>query len=132
MKAVDANVLLRLIVGDDPHQEQVALALIARESVFVPLTVTMECEWVLRSFYKWPRARIADAIGTMMDVENIIFEQAAGVRWCLERLRGRADFADMIYIVQAAVCEMGEFATFDTGVADEAGSGSPLPVTTLA
>lgn len=132
MIAIDTNVILRLIVGDDPQQLAVARALIASERVLVPLTATLECEWVLRSFYKYPPGAIAGAIDAMMVLDNIEFEHADGVRWALERLVAGADFADMVHMVQGKAAHATIFATFDGGVEGEAGGLTPLPVHTLA
>lgn len=129
MKAVDSNVLLRLITGDDPHQEEVALALIDEHDVFVPLTVILETEWVLRSFYRWPRERIAVALAQLDAFDRIKLERADDMLWAVERMRAGADFADMIHI--AASGDAAVFATFDTDVVKRAGSGSPRPVETL-
>lgn len=48
MRAVDTNVIIRYLTGDDPAQVVKARAIIGREPVFVPGTVVLEVEWVLR------------------------------------------------------------------------------------
>ena len=53
---LDTNVQVRLLVNDDPAQAEQASALIdASASCFVPITVVLELEWVLRGAYKLPR-----------------------------------------------------------------------------
>jgi predicted nucleic-acid-binding protein len=48
--ALDTNVLVRLLVNDDPAQAELAAACIdASVGCFVPITVALELEWVLRS-----------------------------------------------------------------------------------
>lgn len=131
MIAVDANVLLRLIVADDPCQLGIARQFVTTERTFVPITVTLECEWVLRSFYKYRPRDIAVAIEALTRLEQVTFEHVDGVRWALDRLVAGADFADMIHIVQGGVARAAAFATFDEGIADEAGSAPLLPVRTL-
>lgn len=132
MNAVDCNVVLRLIVGDDPVQETIAIDLIEAEPVLVPLTVILECEWVLRSFYKQTPTQISVALNRMTDVGNMVFEQVSGVRWALDRLSAGADFADMIHIVQAANAGASAFVTFDAGLAHEAGARAPIPAILLS
>ncbi len=132
MKAIDANVVLRLIVGDDRVQEARALALITAEPVLVPLTVTLECEWVLRSYYKQTALQTSTALNRMTDVQNMVFENVSGVRWALDRLVAGADFADMIHLVQAADAGASSFLTFDTGIAKVAGEFAPIPATSIA
>lgn len=132
MIAIDANVLLRLIVQDDQDQLRIARTLLSRERLFVPLTVVMECEWVLRSFYKFTKADIALAIDAATDLDGITFEDVDGVRWALGRMIAGADFADMIHIVQGRLAGAVAFATFDGGIETEAGDAAPLPIETLA
>ena len=63
MIALDTNILAPFYVDDpgDPEaakQRPVAYEVIARSpSLFVPLTVTLELEWVLRAFYRFDAAR---------------------------------------------------------------------------
>ena len=52
MIAVDTNVLVRLLTGDDPAQTQRAVELFAQESILIPKTVLLETEWVLRYSYE--------------------------------------------------------------------------------
>ena len=56
MPALDTNVLVRYIVQDDAGQLTVAKRLISRIlgeglTLFVPVTVVLELEWVLRSSF---------------------------------------------------------------------------------
>lgn len=132
MIAIDTNVLLRLIVADDAPQLEIARELVFKARVFVPLTVTLECERVLRSFYKYPRRAIADAISATTQLDSVTFEQIDGVRWALRQFVAGADFADMIHLLQAAAARVSSFATFDDGIADKAGPGTPLPIEALA
>ena len=54
--ALDTNLLVRLLVNDDPAQAELAAACIdASAGCFVPITVALELEWVLRGAYKLPR-----------------------------------------------------------------------------
>lgn len=131
MIALDANILLRIVVQDDARQLAIARDLVTSEATFVPLTVTLECEWVLRSFYKYRREQIAAAIDSLTDLGRIVFEHVGGVRWALDRLLAGADFADMIHIVQSRIAGASALATFDDGIDAEAGPDSPLPVRTL-
>ena len=51
MKALDTNVVVRYLTGDDPAQAARARAAVDAGPVFVPVTVLLESEWVLRSRY---------------------------------------------------------------------------------
>jgi predicted nucleic-acid-binding protein len=131
LKAIDANILLRLVVADDPKQEALAHRLLAAEQLLVPLTVILECEWVLRSYYKKSAHEIAVALDQLTDLEGLVFDQVRGVRWALQRLAKGADFADMIHILASAAVAASSFVTFDEGIESEAGPDVPIRVETL-
>ena len=58
MLAVDTNVVVRYLTGDEVEQFAKAKALIDGEDVFVCTTVLLETEWVLRSLYGYPPAQL--------------------------------------------------------------------------
>lgn len=129
MKAVDTNVPLRLVTGDDPAQEAVARKLVENDGILISLTVLIETEWVLRSYYRWPRARIADALDALASLDGVEFERAQSALWAIDRFRAGADLADMVHLLVQGVSD--GFATFDADLAPAAGESSPLPVETL-
>ncbi|MCP5410517.1 MAG: PIN domain-containing protein, partial [Chromatiaceae bacterium] len=51
MIGVDTNVLVRLLTRDDEAQFRKALKLFQQEEIFIPKTVFLETEWVLRYAY---------------------------------------------------------------------------------
>ena len=64
MTAVDTNVVVRLLTGDDPKQAAAARALFRSRQIWVAKTVLLETGWVLRSLYGYEeRAIRADFIG---------------------------------------------------------------------
>ncbi len=58
MLAVDTNVVVRFLTGDEPAQAARARAIFQRETVFLGKTVLVETEWVLRSLYRFEAVRI--------------------------------------------------------------------------
>ena len=72
MIAVDTNVLVRLLTGDDPKQESAARSLFARESIWVAKTVLLETNWVLRSLYGFDESAIRDAFTRLLGLEKCI------------------------------------------------------------
>ena len=130
MIAADTNISVRLIVGDDERQVGVILALLERERVYLPLTVLLETEWVLRSRYGYGRDRIAAAFRELVALQNVEVEDSDGLAWALDRYARRGDFADFIHLVASR--RMAAFATFDGDVVKNAGVGAPAPVQTLA
>ena len=51
MIAVDTNVLVRLLTGDDLKQAAAARSLFAAGPIWIAKTVLLETAWVLRSLY---------------------------------------------------------------------------------
>ena len=62
MKAVDTNVLARFFVDDPDDPESARQRLKAARAMagrlFVPVTVLLEFEWVLRGFYELSRTEV--------------------------------------------------------------------------
>ena len=127
MRSIDTNVVIRYLVGDDPHQTVVARQII-QQAFLLPLTVLMESEWVLRSRYRWPRERIGRALVAMIDLPTATVPE--GALWAAGRFDAGADMADMIHIASSFGAD--SFATFDGDVATGAGAATPVPVETLA
>jgi predicted nucleic-acid-binding protein len=127
--AVDTNVLVRLIVADDPDQVQTALALAEREILFVPLTVLAELEWVLRSRYEYDRSAIAAALANLPLLISLRFEDHDGVDWAIGRYARGGELADYLHLVAAR--GIGRLATFEKRLAARAASEAPVEVITL-
>ncbi len=129
MIAIDTNILLRLILEDDPEQSKAARDLLAANKLFVPVTVSMEAEWVLRAAYRLARDQIANAIEFIISVENMEFEMSVALLWSVARYRDGADFADMVHIVASK--EMSAFATFDKRLEKQAMPDCPIKIYTI-
>lgn len=124
VKAVDTNIIIRRITRDDPVQTPLADQIIASGPILLATTVLMECEWVLRSRYGYPRALIASALSRFLDVETIVAADPAGFQWAIERYADGADFADMLHLVTTR--EASAFVTFDGNIARFAKAGDQV------
>lgn len=111
MLAVDTNVIVRLIVGDDRVQSPRARTLFAANEVWVATTVVLETEWVLRRVYRYDRLTLVGALTSLAGLPNVRLEDAERVAFALERLKAGADFADALHL--AAASQTDGFATFD-------------------
>lgn len=130
MKALDTNVLARLILADDDTQYASAVALIG-QPVWVPTTVWVELGWVLSKRLRLDRTVVSDALSTILMIETVHTADRDGVRWAIERYRAGADWADMIHLITArGVAET--FATFDRGIIAQAGQDTPIAIETLS
>ena len=79
MRAVDTNVLVRAFVQDDEAQAQRAEAFLGAEPVYVPVTVVLELEWVLRSRYGYSVQAIANTIEKLAILDNVVIGEQAAV-----------------------------------------------------
>ncbi len=131
MIAIDTNILLRLILDDDLSQGKAARKLLVKSKLFVPITVAMETEWVLRAAYGLSRSQIADAIEFIVNMENMEFEISTAILWSVARYRDGADFADMIHIIASKEKEMDAFVTFDKKLEKQAILECPIKIQTI-
>jgi predicted nucleic-acid-binding protein len=89
MRAVDTNVLVRLITRDDPKQVASADAFVAK-GAWVSHLVLAETVWVLESVYELNSAQIATAVTMLLNHEHLTIQEADVVAATLESFRKRA------------------------------------------
>lgn len=111
MHAVDTNVLVRLLTGDDKAQARRAATLFKRESIFIPKTVLLETEWVLRRLYQLESATLVSAFRKLSGLSNVELEHPLVVAQALQWCEAGMDFADALHL--ASSHSAGRFATFD-------------------
>jgi predicted nucleic acid-binding protein len=67
--ALDTNLLVRLLTGDDPAQaKRVAELIDTSTACFVPITVVLELEWVLRGAYRLVRQAVITALEGLLGI----------------------------------------------------------------
>ena len=125
MIALDTNVLVRAIASEPDadsaakSQARKARALLASgRELFVPVTVIIELEWVLRSVYDMPRDDVAAVFDDLLAVENITVDRASAVSEACAGYRHGLDFSDALHLAQSRLCS--SLATFDTRFAKTA------------
>ena len=111
MRAVDTNVLARYYLQDDPVQAQRAARILAAGGVFVPKTVMLELEWVLRSVAEQPAAKVADCLTHLIALPGVTIEDHDEVEEALRHCRRGVDFADALHLAASQACS--ELLTFD-------------------
>jgi predicted nucleic acid-binding protein len=129
MAALDTNVVVRLIVGDDPKQARAAEKLVAAESCTVAPSVLMECEWVLRGRYRLDAALIAASFRDLLAVQNIDALDPVLTQQALQGYEAGLDFADALHAAQRRDGE--RFVTFDRQLARRAPKAGVLAVSLL-
>lgn len=117
MIGLDTNILARFYVEDpgDPEaakQRPLAYEILTRQpSLFVPLTVVLELEWVLRAFYRFDATDVIRVFEHLLGLANVNVEESDRVAKALERLAQGMDFADALHLSGCAHCEA--LYTFD-------------------
>jgi predicted nucleic-acid-binding protein len=118
MIAVDTNVLVRFLVRDDAAQAARAAALIQANEIWVPKTVLLETEWVLRSLYGFSPESMAGALRALAGLRTMFLEDERAVAKALEWFKDGLDFADALHLASAG--DAKQFATFDRKLAKQA------------
>jgi len=112
MIALDTNILERVVTNDDPVQARQSAALIdTGNALFVPLTVMLELEWVLRGAYALGKLEILRSFEALLSVRNINFERQADIQLALQYYQLGFDFADALHHAGTTGCKA--LATFD-------------------
>lgn len=102
MISVDTNVLVRYVTNDDPDQARRAAALLAGDRpVYVPHTVLMELEWVLRAVYGLDRPAVLTAFRNVLGLPVVQIDQPSLIALTLERYERGFDFADALHLLGA-------------------------------
>ncbi|MEP7097776.1 MAG: type II toxin-antitoxin system VapC family toxin [Dokdonella sp.] len=111
MRAVDTNILARFYLDDDPAQGRIAARLLAGGEIFVPKTVILELEWVLRYVADQPEDKVLDCLAHLIALPGITVEDQDQVEEALNHCRKGIDFADALHLAASKVCS--ELLTFD-------------------
>jgi predicted nucleic acid-binding protein len=126
MLAVDTNVIVRYLTGDDAEQFAKSRALILDEDVYVCTTVLLETEWVLRRGYQFNRQRIIAAFAAFAGLPRVTLEDPTGAARALDWMRSGMDFADALHLAKAGGCEA--LVSFDQRFAAVANALSEVKV----
>lgn len=118
MRAVDTNVLIRLIARDDQKQAAAAEAFVAR-GAWVSHLVLLETVWVLWSVYERSAAEIATAVTMLLDHKELVVQDPETVAAALRRFRKKPStgFSDCLVLETARKAGHLPLGTFDRGLA---------------
>ncbi|MBI5275304.1 MAG: type II toxin-antitoxin system VapC family toxin [Burkholderiales bacterium] len=119
MPALDTNALVRYLVQDDAAQLAAARRLIRAcvsggRTLFVPVTVTLELEWVLRASFEYTKDEVMQTLASLFSAAELTFESERALEVALQLYReGSADFADCLHVALAAQAGELPLWTFD-------------------
>jgi|SRR5215469_12019318 len=114
MRAVDTNVLARLITRDDPHQTNSAETFVAK-GAWVSLLALAEAVWVLGSVYQLNSADQARAIAMLLDHGQLVLHDREIVTAALALFRAKPSlgFSDCLMLEMARRTGHLPLGTFD-------------------
>ncbi|MBI1894911.1 MAG: type II toxin-antitoxin system VapC family toxin [Acidobacteria bacterium] len=114
MRAIETNVLVRLITRDDPGQVAAAEEFVER-GAWVPMLALAEATWVLASVYGLSSEDVARAIGMLLEHRQLVLQEPEAVAGALELFRARrgVDFSDCLMLELARKAGHLPLGTFD-------------------
>ncbi|CAB1057584.1 PilT protein-like [Olavius sp. associated proteobacterium Delta 1] len=112
MIAVDTNLLVRILTNDDPNQADRAVKLMKSGDIFIPKTVLLETEWVLRHAYGIGKSKIINGFQKLLGLPNVNIEDPDCIYQAIAWYENKFDFADALHLASSRRCE--SFATFDS------------------
>jgi predicted nucleic-acid-binding protein len=127
--AVDTNVLVRFLARDDADQVAQADDLFRRDHIWIPKTVLLETEWVLRDSYSFDRNRIRSDLRALLGRPTTHAEDEEAVSDALDWYAAGMDFADALHLASSQTAD--QFATFDRKLAARAAKLTSAKVLTL-
>lgn len=111
MTAVDTNVLVRLLVTDDPAQSKASRKLFTDGEIFIPDTVLLETEWVLRAAFGLSPTDICAAFRRICGLPNVTVSDAPRVAQVIDWHEAGFDFADAFHLALSK--DQNTLKTFD-------------------
>jgi predicted nucleic-acid-binding protein len=114
MRAVDTNLLVRLVTRDDAKQAQVAQAFV-EGGAWASLVVLAETAWVLRAVYQLKPAALATAIEMLLNNRFLSLQDPDVVAAALEHFRSKPalGFTDCLVLEIARKVGHLPLGTFD-------------------
>jgi predicted nucleic-acid-binding protein len=123
VKGLDTNLLIRLLVADDPEQmARVRTFLASRppgEQLFVNRIVVCELVWTLRRRFRFDRGQIAEVVDRILKSRSLMIEDYDALGFALYLYRtSSADLADCLLGVTNGFHGCERTVTFDRKAAE--------------
>ena len=126
MRAVDTNVLVRLLAGDDARQVRIAEEFVD-SGAWVSHLVLAETLWVVESVYRRTPAQLAAALEMLLKHQSLVLQDADTVAAALTHFRRKPalGFSDCLVLEIARKAGHTPLGTFDKGLARLTGTQQP-------
>ena len=123
MIGLDTNVVLRLLLSDDPAQKMRAAKFIQQAirldtKIIITLAVVLEVEWVLRSSAKMNKAEVLNILNLLLESYDIEIDNEKVLEQALHIYENAAsDFAECLFLAQYQRMGCSTMMTFDAKAA---------------
>ena len=123
MRAVDTNVLVRLITRDDARQAAAAEVFIEK-GAWVSILTLAEATWVLATVYQLDAGAVATAVEMLLHHRDLTLQDPCAVAAALALFRSRPalGFSDCLVLELARQFGNLPLGTFDRNLGKVAGS----------
>jgi predicted nucleic-acid-binding protein len=123
MRAIDTNVLVRLLVRDDARQVKLAEVFVDGNA-WISQLVLAETMWVLESVYDRTPVQLAAALEILLEHKTLTLQDADTVAAALQNFKRKPalDFSDCLVLEIARKAGHTPLGTFDKGLAKLAGA----------
>ncbi len=115
---VDTNVIVRHLTGDPASlAERATRYLASAEVLYVADLIVAETVYVLESFYKAPRAQVADSMRSLVAMPSVVTVDPSLLLRALEVYESdRLDFAEAYLVACAESTGVNRVASFDKAI----------------
>jgi len=114
VKAIDTNILVRLITRDDAEQVAKAEAFV-KQGAWVSMLVLTECVWVLEAAYKLKKVQLVMVLEMLLNHAELVLEDADVVELALSAFKAskKVDFSDHLILAVANKAGHKPLGSFD-------------------
>jgi len=136
VRSLDTNVLARFYCDDPQDPEAKRQRPIARRivlespSLYVPVSVVLELEWVMRGFYEIDRAQVCGVLDHLLGMPHVTVDKWEAVKDAVDLHRRGADFADALHWACSKGCD--SLITFDRRFAKLLQGQDTMPAVSVA
>jgi predicted nucleic-acid-binding protein len=118
MRAIDTNVLVRLIARDDSRQAAAAEAFVEK-GAWVSVLALAEATWVLATVYELSSKDLAKMIEMLLDHRDLVLQDSEAVQEALKLFQAKPalGFSDCMMLHLARKAGHLPLGTFDRGLA---------------
>lgn len=118
MISIDTNIIIRFLTQDDERQYKKAFSIFDSQEIFIPDTVILETEWVLRYAYNFLPEDICGAFKSLFGLKNIHLSNPGFIAQAIEWHEQGMDFSDALHLTHCQQYE--KLYTFDKGFSTKA------------